>query len=141
MLLLRFARSKLGANMISWFFAHFSLLLPVKRVYESDRLIAFRHPRPSYPVHILLVPKKAIPGIDDLKPVDNGLLLEIMNTAQNLAEKIDPKNSHYRLVLNAGAYQDVPQLHFHLVAGNQETSEEVPIFKSSQFEAGKLVGW
>ena len=115
MLLLRFARSKTGANMISWFFAHLNWLLPVKRVFESDRLIAFHHPRPSYPVHILLVPKKAIPGIDDLKPADNGLLFEIMDIAQNLAEKNDSEDSRYRLVLNAGAYQEVPQLHFHLI--------------------------
>jgi len=115
MFFFRFARSRFGSNLIPWFFAHLSFLLPVKREIESDNFVAFHHPWPSYPVHLLLVPKKPIAGINELGEEDNGVLLEIMKTAQNLVEKSEPKGTGYRLVLNAGAYQEVPQLHFHLI--------------------------
>ncbi|MBM3145787.1 MAG: HIT domain-containing protein [Chloroflexi bacterium] len=112
---LRVARSKFGAWMLPWLFTHMSSFLPMKRVYESDSVLAFHHPRPSYPVHFLLVAKKAIPGVADLEPADGGLLLEIMKIAQGFAGQNEPTESGYRLILNAGAYQDVPQLHFHLI--------------------------
>lgn len=115
MIFLRFARSKIGTYLIPLFFAHLSFLLPVKRESESKDLIVFHHPWPSYPVHILLVPKKSVAGINELMAKDNELLLEIMKTSQNLVNKFKPRESGYRLVLNTGAYQDVPQLHFHLI--------------------------
>ncbi len=121
MILLRFARSKIGSYLVSWLFAYLSFLIPVKRVVESDDLLAFHHPKPSYPVHILLVPKVAISGINELSTSDGGLLLEVMKLAQNLITKLGPSPSGYRLVLNAGAYQEVPQLHFHLIS--EETTK------------------
>ena len=115
MILLRIARSKIGTYLVPWFFTHLSFLLPVKREFESKELLVFHHPWPSYPVHILLVPKKPIAGIDALITKDNELLLEVMKTAQSLVNEFEPVESGYRLILNAGAYQEVPQLHFHLI--------------------------
>ena len=116
MLLIRLARSKIGLRFVPLIFAHLSFLLPVRKVCESDRLVAFHHPWPSYTKHILLVPKKAIADINALRAADSGLLLEVIKIAQNLAENFGPNELGYRLILNAGAYQDVPQLHFHLIS-------------------------
>lgn len=120
MILFRLARSKVFSPFVSWFFAHLSFLLPLKRVFESERLVAFHHPRPSYPLHILLVPKRAISSVSALGPADHNLLLEIVRTAQTLAENMGPGYSNYRLVLNAGAYQEIPHLHFHLISDERE---------------------
>lgn len=117
--LLQLGRSALAEPLIGWFFARCSFLLPVKRLYESETLLAFRHPRPSYPVHVLLVPKKAILGHAALQASDGGLLLEIIKTGQALAESLHLTHQGYQLILNAGAYQEVPQLHVHLISGNQ----------------------
>jgi len=96
-------------------FAHLSFILPVKRLYQSARLIAFQHPSPSYSVHVLLIPKKSIRGLNELSVDDAGLLIEILQTAKKLACDLGLTKSGYRLVYNGGAYQKVPQMHFHLI--------------------------
>jgi histidine triad (HIT) family protein len=117
--LLQLARSHLFGTLIGWFFAHCSFLVPIKRLYESETLLAFRHPQPSYPVQVLLVPKKAVRGLVDRQTSDAGLLLEILQTGQALAESLHLTHQGYQLILNAGAYQEVPQLHVHLISGSQ----------------------
>lgn len=102
------ARRPIFARLIGWTFAHASFLLPVRRLAETPTLVAFRHPRPAYPVHILIVPKKAIPSLAHLTPADGPLLADVLITARELAPGC-------RLVANAGAYQSFPQLHFHLI--------------------------
>jgi len=116
--LLQLARSRLSGTLIGWVFARCSFLLPVRRLYESETLLAFMHPRPSYPVHVLLVPKKALRGLGDVQTSDAGLLLEILQAGHALAESLHLTDKGYQLILNAGAYQDVPQLHVHLISGN-----------------------
>ena len=117
--LLQLARSAWIGTLINWFFAHCSFLIPVRRLYESETLLAFSHPQPSYPVHILLVPKKAIRSLANVEASDSGLFLEILQTGRLLAQKLDLTQTSYQLILNAGAYQNVPQLHVHLISENQ----------------------
>jgi histidine triad (HIT) family protein len=112
--LLPLARSPLAAYFIGWLFAHASFLLPVNRLYESKTLIVFVHPKPVYPTHCLLVPKKAIRGIESLHAVDGNTLVEVMSASREVAQQLGL--IHYQLVINAGAYQEVPQIHFHLIS-------------------------
>lgn len=112
-----FACSSVGGRIIGWIFAHMSFAIPVNRLHESKALLAFHHPRPSYPVHILLVPKKAIGSLSDLQPEDDGFLAEVFRITQELVKELDLATLGYRLIVNGGKFQDVPQLHFHLVAG------------------------
>ncbi|MEN8173720.1 MAG: HIT domain-containing protein [Chloroflexota bacterium] len=122
-ILFRLGSSAIAKKFVGWVFAHLSFLLPVKRLAESDQLIAFHHPSPSYPVHVLLVPKKAIPNLAELDAVDAGLLIEILQTAQNLAHELGLSESGYRLVINGGEYQKVPQMHFHLIPASDDQPE------------------
>jgi histidine triad (HIT) family protein len=116
--LLSLARSSRAApffgQIIGWIFAYMSFVIPVKRLRETDTLLAFHHPKPSYPVHILLVPKKAIGALTNLSAADDIFLAEVFATAKELVQELDISNG-YRLILNGGEYQDVPQLHFHLI--------------------------
>jgi histidine triad (HIT) family protein len=123
--LLNFARSKAGQRLVGWMFAHMNALLPVDRLHETETLLAFHHPKPGYPVHILLVPKKAIANLDDLTASDDEFLLDVFRTTQKLVEVYSLADLGYRLILNAGAYQKVPQLHFHLVAGGGNLGDDV----------------
>jgi histidine triad (HIT) family protein len=115
-LLFGVARGPVGEWLAGWVFAYASRLLPIRRRYESRRVVAFDHPRPSYPVHILIVPKKAIRGFEELGKADLLILADTFAAAQLLIEDLELAERGYRLIVNGGAYQDVRQLHFHLIS-------------------------
>lgn len=108
------ARTRLPQVIIGWMFAHMSFAIPIKRLRETDTLMAFYHPKPAYPFHVLIVPKKAVASLTDLDPADTAFLTELYSTVQSLVEEF--KLPAYRLVVNGGEFQDVPQLHFHLIS-------------------------
>ena len=101
-------------------FAHMSFALPVNRLKETKTLIAFHHPRPSYPLHVLLVPKRAVADLSDLERVEGEFLTELFATVQDLVSELALDDVGYRLIVNGGPYQEVPQLHFHLVSGQRD---------------------
>lgn len=94
-----------------------SSLLPVNRLKETDTLLAFDHPQPVYPVHILLVPKKACGSLLELSASDSAFMHDLLATVQELVVERRLEQPGYRLIVNGGPYQDIPQLHFHLVSG------------------------
>ena len=94
-----------------------SFALPVDRLRETSSLLAFYHPHPSYPVHILLVPKKPLATLGELDPVADGAFLkDLYACVQELVEEFRLAEGGYRLIVNGGKYQDFPYLHFHLVS-------------------------
>ncbi len=93
-----------------------SFTIPVKRLRETETLMAFHHPQPSHPLHILLVPKRPYASLMELSPDDAGFLKDLFATVQDLVREFDLTRGGYRLVANGGTYQDVPHLHFHLIA-------------------------
>ncbi len=115
-LLLQIAQSPIGRLIIGWIFTHMSFIIPVRRLRETKTLVAFYHPKPSYPLHILLVPKKAIGSLTDLTRADCDFVAELFQTVQSLITEFDLEETGYRLIVNGGQYQDVAQLHFHLVS-------------------------
>ena len=104
----------LFASLIGWTFEHMSFAIPVKRLRETETLMAFHHPRPSYDFHVLLVPKKSAKTLMDLDAKDSTFLMELYSTVQSLIDEF--QLPAYRLIVNGGEYQDFPQLHFHLVS-------------------------
>jgi histidine triad (HIT) family protein len=110
------ARTSLGGLIIGWIFAHLSFAIPVKRLRETDTLLAFYHPAPSYPLHILLVPKRAIKNFMELSATDLDFYADLVQTVQSLVAEFDLEKGGYRLVVNGGDYQEVQQLHFHLIS-------------------------
>jgi histidine triad (HIT) family protein len=99
--------------LIAWIFTHMSFLIPARRLRESDTLLAFHHPKPSHPFHIILVPKKDIRSFADLEPADP-FLADLVTNVQSLVAEYHL--TAYRLIVNGGAYQDFPHLHFHLIS-------------------------
>lgn len=92
--------------------------LPCQKVFENERILAIKDLYPVAPVHILIMPKKEIPSLQDLQPEDYALLGEIVAVAQKLAIEFDITDG-YRLLTNSGseAGQTVFHLHFHLIGG------------------------
>ena len=58
-----------------------SFAIPLSKLRETPTLLAFYHPQPTYPVHILIVPRRAIPSLADLTTDDAPLLVEVFQTA------------------------------------------------------------
>lgn len=94
-----------------------SKVTPADIVFENESCLAFRDINPQAPVHILIVPKVHVEGIQSATMEHDlqGLLLRAAEIARS--EGID--KSGYRLVINAGqgAGQSVFHLHVHLLGG------------------------
>lgn len=92
--------------------------LPCDKVFENERIIAFKDIAPAAPVHILIVPKKHIPNISAITAEDGPLMAEIITVANELAKKFKIEQG-FRLLTNNGpmAGQTVFHLHFHLIGG------------------------
>jgi histidine triad (HIT) family protein len=92
--------------------------IPADIVYEDDRGLAFRDINPQAPIHILIIPKKPIPQINNADASDQKLLGHLMLIANKVADQ-EGVSDAFRLVLNngAGAGQEVFHMHFHLLAG------------------------
>ena len=101
-------------RLIGWVFEHMSFAIPMKRLRETETLMAFHHPRPSYAFHVLLVPKSAVVSLRELGSTHTGFLIDLYSTVQHLVHEF--QLPAYRLIVNGGAYQDFPQLHFHLIS-------------------------
>ena len=120
-MLLKLARSNVGRRIVGGMFEHLNAFLPVNRMLETQHLIAFRHPKPAYPIHILIVPKKSIPDLSCLadQPGEyrSALMEELLYCVRDLVLQMNLERRGYRLIVNGGGYQEVGELHFHLVSG------------------------
>lgn len=114
--LIRLARSHLGGLLIREVFARMSFAIPMKRLRETPTLLAFHHPQPGYPVHILIIPRRAYRSLLDLSPQDAAFQQDLIETVQSLVRELELEKGGYRLISNGGEYQDVPILHFHLIS-------------------------
>jgi histidine triad (HIT) family protein len=102
-----------------------SFAIPVQRLWETETLMAFHHPRPVYPVHILLVPKRPLSGLADLTAADADFMTDLFAAVQSLVAAFQLEEPGYRLIANGCHYQDIPHLHLHLVSGNAESQAKV----------------
>jgi histidine triad (HIT) family protein len=95
--------------------------IPAAIVDETDEYIALRDIDPKAPTHILIVPKKPIPTLNDLEPSDAELMGRLVIAAQKLAKMEGIEESGYRLVFNCNkdGGQSVYHIHCHLLGGRQ----------------------
>ena len=98
--------------------------IPSEKVYESDKVIAFKDINPMAPVHILIIPKEHIDGVDELNESNAGIVKDIMLVEKHLAESFKLENG-WRIVSNVGedGGQTVRHLHFHLLGGKKLSVE------------------
>ena len=89
----------------------------LKKEYESDKVLAFHHTKPHWPVHILIVPKKHIDSFTALSKEDEPVLLELIEVLKKIAKEVEQKHGAARILTNLGKYQDSKHLHFHISSG------------------------
>ena len=103
-------------RVFGWFWTRMNEYLPVHYLRETETLVAFYHPRPAYPVHILLVPRRSISSMKGLSEADHQFLVDVFACVNSLVDEFGLEAKGYRLITNGGVYQDLPQLHFHLIS-------------------------
>ena len=93
--------------------------IPADIVFQDERVTAFRDINPQAPTHILIVPNKAIPTVNDVTPDDENTLGHLFIVAKKLAKDEGIAENGYRLLINCGVHghQEVFHLHMHLVGG------------------------
>ena len=92
---------------------------PADVVHRDDRVTAFRDIHPAAPTHILIVPNREIPTVNDLADEDEALAGHMLLVARDLAKKEGIAESGYRLIVNCNrdGNQEVFHLHLHLIGG------------------------
>lgn len=95
--------------------------IPADIVYQDELVTAFKDINPIAPVHILIVPNKEIPMVNDVQDGDELMLGRMFIAAKKIAEQMGIAESGYRLIVNCGkdARQEVFHLHMHVVGGRQ----------------------
>ena len=93
--------------------------LPADIVFQDDQVTAFRDINPQAPTHILIVPNKIIPTVNDVTQEDEATLGHLFIVAHRIAKSEGIDTDGYRLLINCGqhANQEVFHLHMHLLGG------------------------
>src|SRR5262245_59120875 len=93
--------------------------VPAKILFEEDELLAFHYIKPAAPTHVLVIPKRHVTSLTDVRPEDALLLGKIVAAASRVAEQAGIAESGYRLVINTGpnAGQSVFHVHMHVLGG------------------------
>ncbi len=93
--------------------------IPADIVHETDNVLAFRDLNPQAPTHVLVIPKRRIPSINDLTEADASLVGELFLAAKSIAEAEGFAEDGYRVVMNCNQHggQTVFHIHLHLLGG------------------------
>jgi histidine triad (HIT) family protein len=90
----------------------------VSTIRETTNVLAYRHTRPFWPVHIVVIPKRHISSLLTLETTDAPILLELMSVIQEVAAAVTAEHGACRVLTNLGKYQDSKHLHFHVSFGD-----------------------
>lgn len=90
---------------------------PIKVVKENERVLAFYHTRPFWPVHIVVIPKVHVPSLTNLGDYDIELVHSVLAMVREVAKEVELEYGACRVLTNLGEYQDSKHLHFHVNFG------------------------
>ncbi|NQZ82237.1 MAG: HIT domain-containing protein [Colwellia sp.] len=93
--------------------------IPTPLLYQDDLVTAFRDISPQANSHILIIPNKLIPTINDVDDEDELTLGRMITVAKKLAKEEGIDKNGYRLIMNCNQHggQEVYHIHIHLVGG------------------------
>ena len=98
--------------------------IPSTKVYEDEKILAFRDIAPMAPTHILVIPKAHIASVAEVTAENADVVAHIFTVIPKIAEAEGLENG-YRVVSNCGddAGQTVHHLHFHILGGRKLSLE------------------
>ncbi|MBQ2931339.1 MAG: histidine triad nucleotide-binding protein [Clostridia bacterium] len=93
--------------------------IPSTKVWEDDKVLAFRDIDPQAPQHIIIIPKEHISSANEITEENSSVVAKIFETAAKIAKEQGFSENGYRIVNNCGedGGQTVGHIHFHLLAG------------------------
>ena len=94
--------------------------IPSNKIYEDEKILAFRDIQPQAPVHVLVIPKTHIASADEISHGNSGTIAYIFENIPQIA-RLAGITGGYRIISNCGpdACQSVPHLHFHILGGGK----------------------
>ncbi|ATF08589.1 purine nucleoside phosphoramidase [Candidatus Enterovibrio altilux] len=94
--------------------------IPADIVYQDDLITAFRDINPRAPSHILIIPNKLIPTVNDIETEDEVTMGRMFTVARKLAKEEGIDKDGYRLIMNCNVHsgQEIYHIHMHLVGGH-----------------------
>jgi histidine triad (HIT) family protein len=95
--------------------------IPATIVAENDHCVAFRDINPQAPTHILVIPRRHMPSLNQLE--DREVAADLLLLASQIARDQGIADAGYRSVINTNSQggQLVNHLHLHLLGGRQMT--------------------
>lgn len=93
--------------------------IPCEKVLENENVVAFHDINPQAPTHVLIVPKKHVPSLNDITAENMDVLTNIFDAVKQVAYKTKIADEGYRVIINTNraAGQEVFHLHFHVMGG------------------------
>lgn len=94
--------------------------IPSQKVYEDERILAFRDINPQAPIHVLIIPKQHIESINEITAENSAIIAYIFEKLPQIAREAGLTNG-YRIISNIGddGRQSVKHMHFHILGGKQ----------------------
>lgn len=95
--------------------------IPSEKVYEDEKVLAFKDINPVTPIHVLVIPKKHFKDVLDVKEEDKEIIADLFQSINKIAKTLGIEKNGFRIVNNCreDAGQEVMHLHFHLLAGKK----------------------
>lgn len=93
--------------------------IPSDKVYEDDKVLAFKDINPEAPVHILVIPKEHIESVNTVNDKNSQVIAHIFEVISKIAKEQGIDKDGYRVISNTGdnAGQSVHHIHFHILGG------------------------
>ena len=95
--------------------------IPSTKVYEDDKVLAFKDINPAAPIHVLVIPKKHIENVLEINEENKEITSDIFLAINKIARQLGIDKDGFRIINNCGkdAGQEVMHLHFHILAGGK----------------------
>lgn len=95
--------------------------IPSTKVYEDDKVLAFKDINPLAPIHILVIPKAHIESVAEITADNSAVVAHIFEVIAKIAKDQDIDKDGFRVVSNCGenGCQSVKHLHFHILGGKK----------------------
>jgi len=115
-ILIKAARWRISKPLVNFFFKYMDHFLPVDRLHENTHWVAFHHPQPNYPFHVLILPKDGLASLTEAPEDSPQLYADLFRIVKILIKENQLEKHGYRLISNGGPNQTIPQWHWHLVS-------------------------
>lgn len=141
--LFRLARCRFMGRMVGLAFAVCPWAIPGRKLWLSQKAIAFHHPQPSYETHVILSLRRAVSTLQQMAGKLSGeWFFEILKAAMAVHAGLPQSRDGFVLLANGGPKQDVQQVHFHLFTGQPMVRDPLPALPEEPcYQEGRLRLW